>query len=102
VLTNGDQGQQDDKMRRTGLHHLVEQVVATSTIGAAKPDPAAFRAALARLDAEPASTVYVGDNLDVDARGAIAAGLRGIWINRTGSDADPGDIPTITTLASLP
>jgi putative hydrolase of the HAD superfamily len=102
VLTNGDQGQQEDKMRRTGLHHLVEQVIAASTLGVAKPDPAAFHAALARLGAQPASTRYVGDDLDVDARGAVAAGLRGTWINRTGSVADPGDIPTITTLASLP
>ena len=102
VLTNGDQDHQDDKMRRTGLRHLVEQVIATSSLGVAKPDAEAFHAALSRLGALPAATVYVGDNLDVDARGAVSAGLRGVWLNRTGSDADPGGIPTITTLASLP
>lgn len=101
VLTNGDQAQQEDKMRRTGLALLVEATIASSTLGRAKPDPAAFHAALAHLGATSSIAVYVGDRLDVDAQAAAAAGLTGIWLNRTGDSSDPGGIRTITTLASL-
>lgn len=102
VLTNGDQAQQDDKMERTGLHVLVEATIASSTLGIAKPDPGAFHTAVAALGATPSTTVYVGDRLDIDAQAASAAGLTGIWLNRTGDDQDAGGIRTITTLAQLP
>jgi putative hydrolase of the HAD superfamily len=102
VLTNGDQGRQDDKMRRHGLAALVETTIASSSLGVAKPDSAAFRGALDRLGAPTDGTAYVGDRLDIDARAASVAGLTGIWINRKGDSADPGGIRTITTLASLP
>lgn len=102
VLTNGDQAKQEDKLTRAGLAGLVEAVIASSTLGVAKPEAEAFRAAVGRLGASVATTVYVGDRLDIDARAATAAGLTGIWLNRTGDRMDPGDIRTITTLASLP
>ena len=101
VLTNGDQAQQEDKMRRTGLDTLVEATIASTTLGIAKPDPAAFQAAVDLLGAATATTVYVGDRLDTDAQAATAAGLTGIWLNRTGAPADPGGVRTITTLARL-
>jgi putative hydrolase of the HAD superfamily len=102
VLTNGDQAQQDDKMERTGLNDLVETTIASSTLGVAKPDPAAFHTAVAFLGATPSTTVYVGDRLDIDAQAASAAGLTGIWLNRTADGQAPLAIRTITTLAQLP
>jgi putative hydrolase of the HAD superfamily len=102
VLTNGDHRQQSDKVRRAGLDRWVEDTIATSTLGVAKPDRAAFDRALRRLEAIPASSSYVGDRLDIDAQAATAAGLTGIWLNRTGDSSDPGLIRTVTTLADLP
>ncbi|MNJ05387.1 hypothetical protein D3C73_1666670 [compost metagenome] len=32
----------------------------------------------------PGETLYVGDNRLLDADGATAAGLIGVWLNRTG------------------
>jgi putative hydrolase of the HAD superfamily len=50
--------------------------VATSvSLGAAKPDPRAFDAALAHLGADRRSTAYVGDSPGADAQGAARAGL---------------------------
>jgi len=102
VLTNGDQAKQDEKMTRHGLAALVEATIASSTLGIAKPDPAAFREALDRLGVPSADASYVGDRLDIDAQASTRAGLTGIWINRMGDRADPGGVRTITTLASLP
>lgn len=102
VLTNGDQDHQEGKLRTAGVDGLVEQVVATSTLGAAKPEAAAFHRALDRLGADPATTTYVGDRLDVDARGAQAAGLVGVWLDRVGDGPPPDDVRTIRSLADLP
>jgi putative hydrolase of the HAD superfamily len=35
----------------------------------------------------PAEAVYVGDDLKLDVDGAQRAGLRAVWMNRSGSDA---------------
>jgi len=48
-----------------------------------KPAPAFFAAALADLGADAEVTVMVGDDVDADVGGALAAGLRGILV-RTG------------------
>jgi putative hydrolase of the HAD superfamily len=102
VLTNGDQSQQDDKMRRTGLAALVETTIASSSLGMSKPKASAFHAALTRLGADPTTTTYVGDRLDTDARAACAAGLAGVWLKRGAGSADARDVRVITTLDDLP
>ncbi len=102
VLTNGDQDHQEGKLRRAGLSDLVEQLIATSSIGAAKPEPAAFLRALEKLGEQPEGATYVGDRLDVDARGATAAGLTGVWLDRTGIQGPAPDVRTIRTLGDLP
>lgn len=48
-----------------------------ASLGARKPDPAAYAAATARLDVPPASVVFT-DDLDDNIRGAESAGLSGI------------------------
>jgi len=48
-----------------------------------KPAPAFFAAALADLDAQPDQAVMVGDDVEADVGGAIAADLQGILV-RTG------------------
>jgi HAD superfamily hydrolase (TIGR01458 family) len=48
-----------------------------------KPAPDFFAAALATLGAEAGTTVMVGDDIEADVAGAIAAGLRGVLV-RTG------------------
>lgn len=100
VLSNGDQAQQEDKLRRTGLARFFEVVIASSSLGAAKPDPEAFALACERLAVAPASVAYVGDRLDVDARAATAAGLRGVWLDRRALGSGEHE-PTISSLADL-
>lgn len=53
VLSNGDQAQQEDKLRRTHLDQHFEAVMTSSTLGAAKPSPEAFRLACERLAVDP-------------------------------------------------
>lgn len=101
VLTNGDQAQQEDKLRRTHLDQYFEVVFASSSLNAAKPYPEAFTLACERLAVDPARVTYVGDRLDIDAQAATAAGLRGVWLDRRALRPEEHK-PTITSLTDLP
>jgi putative hydrolase of the HAD superfamily len=60
---------------RLGADGLFSTVVTSAEVGAAKPDPGAFRLALERLGVEPGRALHVGDESE-DEQGALAAGMR--------------------------
>jgi len=55
-------------------------LVDSHCVGAEKPDPAIFRAALDPLGARPETTVFVGDSLPRDREGARRIGMPFIWM----------------------
>jgi putative hydrolase of the HAD superfamily len=63
-----------------GLASLFAVMVDSHRVGAEKPDPAIFRAALEPLHATPETTVFVGDSLRRDREGARRMGMRFIWV----------------------
>jgi putative hydrolase of the HAD superfamily len=63
-----------------GLASLFSVMVDSYRVGAEKPDPAIFRAALEPLHAGPETTVFVGDSLRRDREGARRMGMRFIWV----------------------
>jgi putative hydrolase of the HAD superfamily len=83
-LTNARVELQTRKLAAAGLPD-VPLLVGVDTLGFGKPDPRVFAEACARLGTDPARTAYVGDELDVDARAARAAGLVGVWLDRPGT-----------------
>ena len=72
-------------LQAIGLAHHFSVSVAAHQLGRAKPDPEIFLAACRELGVAPAEAVYVGDDVLLDVRGAQQAGLRAVWLNRTGS-----------------
>jgi putative hydrolase of the HAD superfamily len=90
-----------DVLAATGLRPLLDAVVTSAELGAAKPDPAIFAAALRAAGGVPASTaVHVGDDEEADAGGARAAGIAAVLVRRDGGPA-PHGVPAIRTLAEL-
>ena len=65
-----------------GLLRLVDAVVSSAEVGAAKPDPALLVRALALAGARPEEALYVGDSPAHDLEGAAAAGVRAILLAR--------------------
>ncbi len=102
VVTNGEGAPQRAKLAAIGLAERFQVVVASGEVGVAKPEPAIFALACERLGVESAHAAHVGDRLDLDARGAAAAGLRGIWLDRSGEAAPEPGVVTIATLRELP
>jgi putative hydrolase of the HAD superfamily len=64
-----------------GLSELLEAVVVSSAVGAAKPDPLPFQRALQQLELPPEAVWHIGDSPE-DEAGARAAGLRCLLIRR--------------------
>jgi putative hydrolase of the HAD superfamily len=90
VLSNGDRGQQIEKLQKCGLDTYFSEIMTSSEIGWAKPAPEAFLGACRRLGISPRRCVYVGDAMETDACASAAAGLIGVWLDRAGSGIDPG------------
>ena len=90
-------------LERTGLAPYLDGAVSSAVVGAAKPDPAVFREALAIAGCEPAAALHVGDSPDGDVDGARAAGVRAVLLDRHGAlPAPPPGVAKITSLAELP
>jgi putative hydrolase of the HAD superfamily len=88
-------------LARTGLAPLVDGVVTSAELGAAKPDPRIFARALAVAgDVPPAAALHAGDSPDADVAGAQAAGIAAVLVTRHGERPPPG-VPSIATLDGL-
>ncbi len=66
-----------------GLAEFFTSVTISTEVGAAKPDGAIFQLALNKHGCAPTEAWHVGDSLEEDYRAAIAAGLNGIWLQRS-------------------
>lgn len=71
-------------LAHTGLEPLIDGVVVSAVIGAAKPSPEIFGRALELAGAAPQDCVHVGDSLAEDVSGARAAGIEAVLLDRDG------------------
>lgn len=69
-----------------------------------KPHRSIFDTALASAGVRADEAVMVGDSLKADIGGALAAGLRAVWLRRAGDDSSqrPAHVPVIRRLHELP
>ena len=101
VLTNGPRPQA--VLARIGFAHYFDAIVTVFGDLKQKPAAAAFETALDELDAEPATTAYVGDSILNDVRGALSAGLTSIWLDRYEDPSPPPEgAHRVETLTALP
>jgi putative hydrolase of the HAD superfamily len=84
AVTNAARAIQDRKLAACGLAD-VPVLVTVENFGVGKPDPRVFTEGARLLGTDPARTAYVGDELDLDALGAVRAGLVGVWLDRPGA-----------------
>ncbi|MFL5817310.1 MAG: HAD family hydrolase [Conexibacter sp.] len=101
IVTNGEGEPQRAKLAAIGLTDRFPVFVASAEVGMRKPDAEIFLHACERLGVAPAAAAHVGDRLDLDAQGAAAAGLRGIWVDRAGTGAAPDAVVRISGLQEL-
>jgi 2-haloacid dehalogenase len=99
VLSNTDPDLLDASVARIGVD--VDLTVAASEIGVYKPAPAHWEEFFARSGADRAGHVHVAASLFHDIAPASSLGLRTIWINRLGEEAEPQPDVELRSLAGL-
>ena len=100
VLTNSPRG--EESLVRLGLRDFFDCVV---VLGAdeRKPRPAAFEKGCRAVAAAPDETMNVGDSIANDVEGALAAGVRLVWVDRYGEPhLTPAGAQRIESLLALP
>lgn len=106
LLTNGPAVAQREKLATLGLADEFDAVLISGELPAGKPDERAFRALVDRLDVTPDRLAYVGDDVEADVAGAVAAGCQAVQVVRDGGpDPDPradAVVPLATIAEDLP
>lgn len=112
VLSNVDEGS-DVLLGDLGLGPHVDFLLTSREIGADKPHPPIFLAALARARAAPAEAMHVGDQVDTDIKGARGAGIHAVLLERPSlgralrpresapRDGLPNDVPVVRSLEEV-
>ena len=91
TLTNGSM-----RPERLGLEKYFDIIVMSVEHGGIeKPDPRIFEIAVREARCEPHELLHVGDHIEYDVRGANDAGIRSVWLNRTGESSVNGVKPDL-------
>jgi len=81
LVTNGSRQEQRAKIERFDLEHHFDHIQIEGEFGLGKPHDAAYRHALETMNADPATTWFVGDNLEWDVAAPQRHGIYGIWVD---------------------
>ncbi|HEY4023557.1 MAG TPA: haloacid dehalogenase type II [Pseudonocardiaceae bacterium] len=103
VFSNGSPDMIARLLDHSGLGDYVDQRVSVDAVRQFKPAPAAYQHAARSLGVPVGEVTLVSCNA-FDVVGANAAGMRTVWVNRTGTAYDTIGAPpdaTITGLADL-
>ena len=97
VVSNGANKVQMARIHDAGLDRYLDGIYISEKVGAAKPNPRLYEAALRDLGLTNRSRVLVvGDDLLADIRGGRNAGLDTCWVNFAGRENDTGIEPKYT------
>lgn len=65
-----------------GIDHFFEARFFAHQLGIAKPDARIFHASARALNIAPSNMLHVGDDIELDVRGALLAGCKAAWLVR--------------------
>jgi len=99
IISNGFKIDIREMLSRTGLKGKFDVIIGVDDVKKPKPHPEIFHYALKRLKIEPNEALFVGDNPKTDYKGAEAAGLKPLLIDR--KDMMPGGYRKIRDLREI-
>lgn len=83
------------------IEYYPKDIATSEQAKAYKPNPKIFQYALDRLNLKPDQAIYVGDHIEYDIKGAKAAGIPTVWLNRFNKPLPPEIDHSISTLCDL-
>ena len=81
LITNGFKEVQYKKLTNCKLDHYFNAVFTSEEVGYNKPDRRYFEFVLAQTDSSPSNSIVIGDDQEVDIKGALSLSIDSIWIN---------------------
>jgi putative hydrolase of the HAD superfamily len=99
IISNGAPTQQV-KIDAMKIRPFFSVVLVSEEIGIRKPDRRIFDMALQKLGLAASEVIFVGDNPELDVAGAIAAGIRPIWL-KCREEPAPHGVPCIASFDQL-
>ena len=91
----------DDLCRQLGIDPYMDFCVTSADVGAEKPDPRIFQAALQKARVDSTEAMHVGDQYQTDVQGAKAVGMIPVLIDRESQHENVNDCSRITQLREL-
>ncbi len=89
-------------LERLELEQYFDALALSCEVGAAKPDPAIYQAAIDQLNIDPRTAVYVGDGDTQELEGAAAFGMTTVLVRRPiGPQRDVQADYTVSALTDL-
>ena len=101
VLTNGDAGQQNQKLAATALAPYFSHVICAGDYPFAKPDTRLFEEIRSIANVPLSECLYVGDSYESDIVPCLALGMKCVLVDRQNASTHR-DTPVISGFAQLP
>jgi len=101
LITNGFELTQHSKLKSSGLDIFFKHVITSEGSNSLKPQKEIFDYALMKAGAKVEESLMIGDSIEVDIAGAIAAGMDQVHVNYNGAEQSLVPTYTITKLEQL-
>ena len=101
LITNGFELTQHGKLKSSGLSHFFNHVITSEGSNSLKPQKEIFDYALMKSGAKLEESIMIGDTIEVDIAGAIAAGMDQVHVNYNNTVQSLKPTYTVTELKQL-
>lgn len=81
IITNGFKEVQYIKLENSGLKPFFDMVFTSEEVGCNKPNSAYFSHVLRETSSNPEDSIVIGDDIEVDIKGAAKLDIDTIWFN---------------------
>lgn len=102
MITNGFEKTQYSKLENSGLDKYFTHVITSEGSNSLKPHKEIFDFAFQRTGADPASSIMIGDTLEVDILGGMNAGIDQVHVNHLNKNREAvsnQQLPTYTVFS---
>jgi len=104
LVTNGFKEVQYVKIRNCDLEKYFDKVYTSEEVGCNKPDIEYFRFVLAQTNSIPEESIIIGDDIEVDIKGAAQVEIDTLWcnfVNQTSDFKPDFEVKTLTEVLSI-
>jgi len=100
IFSNGAPSMLNPLLDAAGLRPYFQDVISAEEVRVYKPAPRIYQHAARRVGRPPAETRLISAN-PFDVTGALAAGLKAAWVNRSSAPFDPLGTPPDVVVQSI-